>query len=461
MARTVLPVAARKVWQVAMVVRGGQGFVLGISLLTWGPLLYEQFQQHALPSTAITLTSLFFGLESLLITLLEVPTGAFGDAAGRKWSVIYSFACLAVGNLLLTYMSSASSFATLLCLGFSVVLFFALYYTFFSGSFTAWCIEQLQLTAPDVSYEQILAPAQTANALCKLGGVLLGIGCYVADWAWLGFLIGAIGAVGCLLYCLGEMYEPERSAAHTAPRLTVAQLTTEMGNIIGTALRILYDSRAVTVLVCLFACFLTLENFVGLLWPVYVRTNLPGTPQVLTWLGLAFLTQFAEAGGSHAVTLRARSHGTAVHARHVMLRRLLIGGCVFGGVPVLCLSVGARWQYDPLWLFLIAIICVRIGYGVITPAFETLLNNYLPHSHARERATVLSFGSFINGILILLLAIPTSGPSGEKTTAGWLVPAILLLVVTAVGHRVLRRTEREAPRLQCEMEPHPNLEEKS
>lgn len=458
MARHSLPLAARKVWQVAMVVRGAQGFVLGISLYTWGPLLYEQFLRHVTPDKAITFTTFLFGLESVLGTLLEVPTGAFGDAAGRKWSVVYSFACIAVGNLFLAYLPSAESFATLLSIGFAVVVCFALYATFFSGSFTAWCIEQLRLKAPGLGYDQVLAPAQTTNAVWKLLGALVGIGGYASGWSWVAFLAGALAAGGCCLFCLGEMQEPELHA-NVPRRFSIADLTTEMGNIIGVALRVVRRSRVVAILVLLFACYLTLVNFVGLLWPIYVRSNLPGAPQVMAWLGLAVITQLAEAGGSHRVTRHMHHVDVGIAMRNVILRRLLIGGCVLGGIPVLGMSLGARWHYDPLWAFLLTVLCVRIGFGIIAPAFETLLNNYLPHSHARERSTILSLSGLWRGILVFLLAIPASGPSGEKTTVGWLVPAAVLLVVTLMGWWILSREEHRAPQLHCEVEPAANSEE--
>lgn len=456
-----LPDAARKVWQVAMVVRGAQGFVLGVSLYTWGPFLYEQLVQYVTPSTAITLTTFFFGLEKFLITVLEVPTGAFGDAAGRKLSVVYSFACWSVAYLVLATIPFTTSLPFMIGLSSLFVLCFALYYTFFSGSFTAWCIEKLRVTAPEVGYEQILAPAQTTNALTVLAGALLGIGGYAAGWAWLTFLIAALVAAGCMVYCLGEMQETAPGAAVTAARRSLAQLTTEMGNIIGTALRVVSQSRAVAALVLLSACYLTLVNFVGLLWPIYVRSNFPGTPQVLAWLGLAVVTQLAAAGGSHMVTRWTRRHVGTIHSRSILLRRLLITGCLVGGALVLGLSLGARWHWHPFWLFLLTVTMVRLGFGVVSPTFETLLNYALPHSHARERATVLSFASFVNGVLVFVLAFPTSGPSGEHTTMGWLVPAILLLIVTLIGHRILVKTEREAPRLRCETEAPPISEEEA
>lgn len=447
-----LPNAARKVWRVAMVVRGAQGFVLGVSLYTWGPLLYELLVPHVEPRVALTLTTFLFGIGKFLITLLEVPTGAFGDAVGRKWSVVYSFACWTVANVLLTLLPFVHSFPVLVGLAFLQYLCFALYYTLFSGSFSAWCIERMRLTAPEVGYEQILAPAQTANALLVLIGAFVGIGTYAVDRAWISFLLGAVVAAGCVAYCLGEMHEdaPDHTVAHR--QRTLAQLIAEMGNIIGTALRVLSQSRAVAILVLLFASYLTLVNFVGLLWPIYVRTNFPDTSQVLTWLGLAFITQLAAAAGSHLVSRWTRSHADAIQTRNVILRRLLIGGCLAGGGLVVSLSFGARWHWDPFWLFLLTVTVVRFGFGIINPTFETLLNNYLPHFHARERATMMSFGSFLNGVLVLVLAFPASGPSGATTTMGWFVPAILLLMATLIGYRILVRSEREAPRLRCETE---------
>ena len=71
--------------------------------------------------------------------------------------------------------------------------------------------------------------------------------------------------------------------------------------------------------------------------------------------------------------------------------------------------------------------------------------NYIPASHAAERATVLSFGSLVKGLFVVMLAIPTGGIGGAKSLVGWVLPAGLLLIVALIGNFVLRREERLTP----------------
>ena len=199
----------------------------------------------------------------------------------------------------------------------------------------------------------------------------------------------------------------------------------------------------------IYAAYLTVNNLITLLWPIYVRESFPAISQVMVWLGLACIMQLSKWFGAHGLTVWATSWAGDSSIR---LRQILIGTCLIAALPVLTMS-GAAWLgFNTLGIFLCSVIAVGFAYGVIFPCFETLVNNYIPASHAAERATVLSFGSLVKGLFVVMLAIPTGGIGGAKSLVGWVLPAGLLLIVALIGNFVLRREEKLTPVTQVDLE---------
>ena len=135
---------------------------------------------------------------------------------------------------------------------------------------------------------------------------------------------------------------------------------------------------------------------------------------------------------------RAHNHG---------LRQVFVASCLVAAIPVLFLSFMTARGLDTFWLLVLAILPVQLAYGVIQPVFSTLINNYIPDTHAGERATVMSLASLVTGLLVVVIAIPTGGPSGEKSPIGWAIPAVILLVVTLVGNHFLKKAEKKSPEI--------------
>lgn len=444
----VVTAGARNVLRTALIVRGAQGFVAGLALYIWGPLFYERLVHVTTPAAAVSFTSVLFGAEFFLVALFEVPTGAYADAVGRKWSVVWSWLCRTLNLLCLACVPLATSLSMTLALGALAVVTFALAYTFFSGSFTAWCVDQLRTTAPEVPYDRILAPAQTANSLLMFVGALVGIVAYVQGLTTGAFLLGAFVACGCLIYCLGEM-EEAALAASRPPRgaSLLAATPAEMGRVVSVGVRALQRSPALLALVTIYAGFMTLNNFVTLLWPIYVRSHLPAGTQVLVWIFLAATMQLTESAGAALLARWASRRARSIRAHNATLRRVLLWACLSSGVAILSLSRLVALGYDQLWLVASAVGLVGLACGALMPAFETLINNYIPDSHAQTRSTILSMASLLKGLLIVVLAMPTSGPNGPQTIIGWAVPAALLLCIAMIGHVVLRREQTRAPAL--------------
>ena len=229
--------AAERIRKIALVVRGVQGFVLGVALYIWGPLFYEQLVKVIDPAAAMSLTTLLYGVESLLISLLEIPTGALGDVLGRKWSVVTSQACQMVNLILLAFVPFCHSLELVLLVGLLAVFTFALTYTFFSGSFTAWCVDSLRQCAPDLGYEQILAPVQRRYAIAQLFGAVVGISLYALGWPSAAFMVGATLALFSMVYCMGEMEDEAGQTYISTNQVSFTLIGARMGKVIGEGLQ--------------------------------------------------------------------------------------------------------------------------------------------------------------------------------------------------------------------------------
>ena len=114
-------------------------------------------------------------------------------------------------------------------------------------------------------------------------------------------------------------------------------------------------------------------------------------------------------------------------------------------VSIVVILLGWRSMKGPVSFipFLVTIAFCRFCYGFLTPAYNTLLNNYIPPEHSKERATIMSWGSMLVSFLTICLIFPSSGPSGARTTLGWILPGSILFIVTGVLYFLMRRYQRK------------------
>lgn len=450
----------RQIWRVAKVVQSVMGFTMGLYIFTFGPLFYEKLSQASDPKLGMTLASLWFGIHMALIAFLEVPTGAMGDAIGRKWTVVWSFVARMLFFIFLVWIPFFNSISLILVFGILAAVAFGFAYTFFSGTFTAWCVDSLRERAPDIGYEHLLSRAYTYNFIFQVFGGVLGVLLYLWHVPSIGFVLGAMISVGCVAFCLGEMEEVKSIQFLERKKASIAQITRRVGEILGVGFQLFRQSGIILTLVMIFASYMFVINIVDYLWPVYLRSRVPTEIQPLYWIGLVVAILFVSAAGSHTLSLWTRKwhkHNQA-KTHNTVLRRWFIGTCLFAALPILVLSFLTSRGLDTFWFFAFAILPVEYAYGVVAPCYETLLNNYIPDDHAGERATIMSFGSLVRSLLVMFLAIPAGGSSGETTTVGWAIPAFLLLASALIGNSVLKRAQRKVPeRVETELTPTPSV----
>jgi MFS family permease len=107
------------------------------------------------------------GAYSLIIVLLEVPTGGLADAIGRKRValVAYSLAALSSVGVLLAF-----SFPTYL----AAMLLYGVARALSSGALDAWYVDELQAADPDIDLQPALAGVETIAMLALGLGTLIG-----------------------------------------------------------------------------------------------------------------------------------------------------------------------------------------------------------------------------------------------------------------------------------------------
>lgn len=163
------------------------------------------------------------------------------------------------------------------------------------------------------------------------------------------------------------------------------------------------------------------------------------------WIGLIILLKLASSLGSKILSLWTRKwkkkNGMKTH--NDVLRRILTGTALFAALPIIGISFLTRSGLDTFWVFAISIIPIQFAYGIILPCYETLVNNYIPDTHAGERATIMSFASMFRSLFVMLLIIPSVGSNGGTTTVGWALPAAILVFCSVWGNFVLKRKQNK------------------
>ncbi len=104
---------------------------------------------------------------SLIIVLLEVPTGGLADAAGRKRVAALAYGCIALAGCTFLFAFSFPVFLLAFVLnGVGRALS--------SGALDAWFVDAVQAADPDVDLQPELARADTVALVALGGGSLVG-----------------------------------------------------------------------------------------------------------------------------------------------------------------------------------------------------------------------------------------------------------------------------------------------
>jgi MFS family permease len=327
---------------------------------------------------------------------LEVPTGAFADTIGRKWSLVISTVAVVVAAVL-TWWSPVF-----------VLVMLALFIDGSSGSFRygadqAYLFDALKGAGRSQGFIRILANVLAASY--AVAALVSWAGAWLSEWsyAW-PFALNIVAAVAAGAIAL-TLPEPPRAREHRSVRSVFRTMRAGVQAV---------RERPLLLRLVIFAAFFFTANTLG---NIYLQSVLKGhgfaNGAIGLTLGVSGIASAAATwlGGRLPVWWRSWAPFTLLAA--VVAVGLVLQGLAW--VPLVLLGLALR----------------ELSIGVFEPLFSTWTNDVAP---SETRATVLSLAEF--GFSVTMIwSFPLTGLLADR--AGWgvaygAVAAVLALVVGLV-----------------------------
>lgn len=419
----------RKIWKVGLVVQVILGVGLGVFESTGGAYFYDSFKQVFHPSTAILLATSLLALRYGLIAILEVPSGVLADVIGRAHVTVLSFALRTGFFIALGGLALAKNKISMLVLGVFISILWAVSYTLFTGSFTAWCVDRLAEDSPDTSCAWLISRLQSQFLAATAVGTAIGIVFYVNAAPSMAYLFMALFSFVAMGFCIMWMKEPKFLKFVSADQRHVKNIIKQAMITLRRGVKICYQRPILLWLSVTFGCYMALLNLVMFLWPVYFKEHMRLEKFGPVWITLALMM----------VSLRALSARTLVHLNNSWekgnkgttnvrgFRNIQMAAAIIAVISIYVLGWAVAEEKNVLWVMAAAVSVVCIGYGFVVTSYETLINAYIPRAYSQERATITSAGSMFRSLIAMLIAVPAGGTNIENSPSFWAVPATLLL----------------------------------
>jgi len=440
----VINASLRDIWKVTSLIYITQGLGLGVFQYTYQAFLYDHFGGT---SKSLSLVISLLVITEVLILFLEVPTGALGDYIGRKKTVILAFACGTVGCFCRTWIYFIPSVPISYVVGVVAVIFYALSYTLFSGSLVAWVVDSIRVRNIPEGHGKILARSSANMIIAKAVGAIMSVFLYLHGYIFYAFALGTLSFLFCCLYCAVAMRETE-SMNFTRDGWRWRVSYEKMREIVCEGFYVCISIKPIACLTAVYASFMMLIHIVLYMWPIAMKANFGVEKMSFYWFFVVFGSFVTSFLGSKFLEYLNRHHENETSARmsNEQLWNWLAVVCIITAIPVIVLGVLSTLNQLTLFVFVGAIVVFNVGYGFLMPAYDTLINYYIPEKHAKQRATVMSFASMLDSVLMVMFLFPSTGPSGRQTAIGWLVPAVMLIVLIGIVHVLMKsycRQQRE------------------
>jgi len=369
-----------------------------------------------------------FAVHSAVAIVLEVPSGALADLAGRRRVLLAGAALTAVSLLIFAAAESVAAFAAsaaLLAAGRALI----------SGSLEAWYVDSLRLLDPTAPLTHGLSRGATAEAVAMAMGSLVAGGLVTlagpghgGGGAFSGYgiaaIAGAVAAVGYLVavaVLVDERGQRARAPGQSAP---VRQRASE---IFATARDEFMGSVAVRVVIVTGVALGMSFTAVELLWQPRLA-HLLSNPDAhgVAFGALAAASMFAAAAGA-ALSPRLR--------RRAGLRTGYLLALALGAACVALLGApGTVALFAPVYLL------AYLGMGLTDPMHFELLNDAVGPT---ARATLISAESLATqgGALVANLAVGALA-SAHGSAFVWALAGTLLALTTVAVAAPLYRAGR-------------------
>lgn len=374
---------------------------------------------------SLTQIGVIFAMQGFVVLGLELPTGGFADALGRR-PVLVASAFIAIASYLV--LVTAETFAA-----FVVALMLqGVFRALDSGPLESWYVDTAQADDPSVAIEDALSKAGTALGLSTASGALLSGALIV----W--HPVKAVSAITLPYWCAIALYvihlaatwwmvrEPPHHGGTTRWHRTLDSVHGVPGVVID-GLRTLHSSRILLALVLVEVFWsigmIAFEN----LMPIRLAELVGGETRAGALMGPVS----AAAWGLFAIgsALAGRS------ARRIGVVRTAAIARVLNGAFIIAMGLAT----GPLGLITTFLLTYTL-HGSAGPMHTTLLHR---QAAPRNRTTVLSMNSMIAGgaYSLGLLAL---GPMAESTsTATAIVVAGAFSILGAALYLPARNQEHQ------------------
>lgn len=327
---------------------------------------------------------------------LAVPTGAFADTIGRKWSLV-------VSAIAVTVATSLTWWSPLFPVVMVALLIDGASGSFRSGADQAYLFDALKDEGRSHGFVRILANVLAASYF--IAALMSWAGAWLSEWsyAWpFSLNIAAAIITGILAALLPE-------PARVVERRTLGGVVRTMRTGIHTV-----RERPVLLRLILFASFFFTANTLG---NIYLQSVLKGHGFANGTIGLTLgISGIVSAA---ATWLAGRlPKGWRAWTPFTLLAATTAVGTVFQGlalVPLVLVGLGMR----------------EVAIGIFEPLFSTWTNDEAP---SETRATVLSLSEF-GFSMTMVWSFPLTGLLADR--AGWgvaygAVAAVLMVLIGAV-----------------------------
>ncbi|WP_370417851.1 MFS transporter [Streptomyces sp. QH1-20] len=314
----------------------------------------------------------------LLEALLEVPTGVFADAIGRRASVVVGFAVRAVGYGMLFFSADPA-------VAVAGTLIAAVGTPFASGSLDAWAVDRLQREDPSASLDALFARGRMAEN----AGIVTGTVAGAAAGQFLGLAVPQLlagsaclaGAVCTTVLLRGRAPVADGAGAGADRAGVRRELAAASLEALRGCRRALGTDRVLTGLLLCAAALCLFRGLPGVQWTVHFDVLTGGS---LIALAAARCTGDLLQIPLLEVVARKVRQDPGARARIIVLAAVAAG--LFLGGSALASS---GWVGVPLYIGFV------MAGGLCMPGLKAALNERVP---ARSRATMLSAGGLFNSL---------------------------------------------------------------
>ncbi len=411
---------------------------LALIALRWVPV------GLTIPVTVLLVTARGFSLaefgmasaaQGLVILALELPTGGFADAFGRRPILL---AATTVNALALVVFLAAQSVAVLVV----VFVLLGVSRALDSGPLDAWYVDAVLHDDPKAQYETglahgtaVLSAAIAVGALVSGGMVAMGgIGPFSA------LEVPIVAAIAVDLVAIAGLAVLMSEVRPATGIRAAARAAAEVPHVVRSGIRLVGASRILIGLVVAEAIWSFGMTAFEILTPVRLAELLGDSDQASAVFGPATSAAWvASALGAATVPFLARRTGPANAA--IVLR-------IGQGVTVAAMGLAA----GPIGL-IAAYMATYVVHGASNPVHQGLLHRQVP---SNERTTVISINSMIGMPAAALGAVALGWIAETASITTAMLTGAFALAVAAVGYLPCR-TDAHTSATEPE-QPHPTAE---